>query len=112
MACPNVPEGVEGKSFQNWLKAIDANKTWINKVTCPERFTVAGAPYDDVAPFARAIVERFPDRVLWGTDWPHPNMKSEAPDDGVLTDMIPKIAPTDALQKQLLIDNPMRLYWG
>jgi 2-pyrone-4,6-dicarboxylate lactonase len=112
MACPNVKEGVEGKSFQSWLKAIDANKSWINKVSCPERFTVAGAPYDDVAPFARAIVERFPDRVLWGTDWPHPNMKSEAPDDGVLTDMIPRIAPTQRLQQQLLIDNPMRLYWG
>ena len=59
MACPNVKDGVEGKHFQNWLKAIDANKSWINKVTCPERFTVAGAPYDDVVPFARAIVERF-----------------------------------------------------
>ena len=58
-----------------------------------------------------AIVERFPDRVLWGTDWPHPNMKNAAPDDGVLVDMIPKIAPTAALQRQLLIDNPMRLYW-
>jgi 2-pyrone-4,6-dicarboxylate lactonase len=112
MACPNVTEGVEGKHFQGWLKAIDANKSWINKVSCPERFTVAGPPYDDMVPFARAIVERFPDRVLWGTDWPHPNMKSVAPDDGVLTDMIPKIAPTPALQRQLLIDNPMRLYWG
>ena len=93
-------------------KAIDANRNWINKVTCPERVTVAGAPYDDVVPFARAIVERFGDRVLWGTDWPHPNMKVEAPDDGVLTDMIPKIAPTAAQQQALLVDNPMRLYWA
>ena len=112
MACPDVKAGVDGKAFQNWLKAIDANKSWINKVTCPERFTVAGAPYDDVAPFARAIVERFGDRVLWGTDWPHPNMKTEAPDDGVLTDMIPKIAPGAAQQQALLVDNPMRLYWS
>jgi 2-pyrone-4,6-dicarboxylate lactonase len=63
-------------------------------------------------PCARAIVERFGDRVLWGTDWPHPNMKSEAPDDGVLTGMIPKIAPAAAQQQALLVDNPMRLYWG
>ena len=112
MACPDVAAGVEGKAFQNWLKAVDANKTWINKVTCPERFSVAGPPYDDVVPFARTIVERFPDRVLWGTDWPHPNMKAVAPDDGVLTDMVPKIAPTAALQQVLLIDNPMRLYWA
>ena len=112
MGCPVVKEGVEGKHFQDWLKAIDANKSWIVKVTCPERFTVAGPPYDDVVPFARAIVEHFPDRVLWGTDWPHPNMPKEAPDDGVLVDMIPKIAPTPAQQQALLVDNPMRLYWG
>jgi 2-pyrone-4,6-dicarboxylate lactonase len=52
MACPDVKEGVNGKHFQNWLKALDTNKTWITKVTCPERFTLAGPPYDDVAPFA------------------------------------------------------------
>jgi len=69
-------------------------------------------PVQLLDPLARAIVERFPDRVLWGTDWPHPNMPKEAPDDGILVDMIPKIAPTAALQKQLLVDNPMRLYWG
>ena len=62
--------------------------------------TLAGAPYDDVVPFGRALVEKFSDRVIWGTDWPHPNMKKEAPDDGVLTDHIPKIAPTAALQKR------------
>ena len=111
MACPNVKEGVNGKAFQKWLAAVDANKTWINKVTCPERFTLTGPPYDDVVPFARALVERFPDRVLWGTDWPHPNMPKEAPDDGVLVDMIPKVAPTAELQKKLLVDNPMKLYW-
>ena len=65
-----------------------------------------------MVPFARTIVERFPDRVIWGTDWPHPNMPKEAPDDGVLVDMIPKIAPTAELQKKLLVDNPMKLYWS
>ena len=112
MACPNVKEGVDGKHFQNWLKALDANKNWITKVTCPERFTVAGPPYDDVVPFAKAIVDRFPDRVIWGTDWPHPNMPKEAPDDGVIVDMIPKIATTPELQRKLLVDNPMKLYWA
>ena len=63
-------------------------------------------------PSRARIVERFPDRVLWGTDWPHPNMTTHMPDDGVLTDMIPKFAPTAALQKALLVDNPMRLYWS
>jgi 2-pyrone-4,6-dicarboxylate lactonase len=113
MACPDVREGVEGPKFQRFLRFLDANHArCYTKVTCPERFTLAGPPYDDVVPFARAIVERFPDRVLWGTDWPHPNMPKEAPDDGVLVDMIPKIAPSAALQQKLLVDNPMRLYWS
>ena len=53
-----------------------------------------------MVPFARAHRGAFPDRVIWGTDWPHPNMPKEAPDDGVLVDMIPKIAPTAELQQQ------------
>jgi 2-pyrone-4,6-dicarboxylate lactonase len=68
-------------------------------------------PYADVVPFARRIVEEFPDRVLWGTDWPHPNLKHHMPDDGLLVDFIPLIAPTPELQRKLLVDNPMRLYW-
>ena len=90
---------------------MDRHKNFWVKVTCPERMSIAGPPYDDVVPFAKSLVDAFPDRVLWGTDWPHPNMKKEAPDDGVLVDRIPHIATTPALQKQLLVDNPMRLYW-
>ena len=112
MACPDVAKGVDHANFQRFLEFLEQNTNCYTKVTCPERFSLAGPPYDDVVPFARVIVERFPDRVLWGTDWPHPNMKNEAPDDGVLVDMIPKIAPTAALQKALLVDNPMRLYWS
>jgi 2-pyrone-4,6-dicarboxylate lactonase len=91
---------------------MDRHKNFWVKVTCPERMSIAGPPYDDVVPFAKSLVDAFPDRVLWGTDWPHPNMKKEAPDDGVLVDRIPHIATTPALQKQLLVDNPMRLYWS
>jgi 2-pyrone-4,6-dicarboxylate lactonase len=50
--------------------------------------------------------------VLWGTDWPHPNLKDHMPDDGLLVDFIPRIAPTPELQRKLLVDNPMRLYWS
>ena len=81
------------------------------KVSCPERLTVAGPPYDDVIDFGKLLVAKFPDRVLWGTDWPHPNMKSHVPDEGVLVDVVPRIAPTAELQRKLLVDNPMRLYW-
>jgi len=62
-------------------------------------------------PFARRVVEEFPDRVIWGTDWPHPNLTYHMPDDGLLVDVIPNIAPTPELRGKLLVDNPMRLYW-
>jgi 2-pyrone-4,6-dicarboxylate lactonase len=91
-----------------------------SKVSCPERLSLSGppaldgqsAPYRDVLPFARRVVETFPDRVLWGTDWPHPNLKDHMPDDGLLVDFIPQIATTVELQRKLLVDNPMRLYWA
>jgi 2-pyrone-4,6-dicarboxylate lactonase len=111
MSIPDVKKGVAHPDFQAYIRLLEENKKIWVKVTGPERISAKGPPYDDVVPFARALVERFTDRVLWGTDWPHPNMTTHMPDDGVLTDMIPKIAPTAAQQKALLVDNPMRLYW-
>jgi 2-pyrone-4,6-dicarboxylate lactonase len=112
MGTPNVAKGVDHPENQRFHRLMENHKNFWVKVTCPERMTIAGPPYDDVVPFGRALVERFPDRVIWGTDWPHPNMKKEAPDDGVLVDYIPKVAPTAAQQRALLVDNPMRLYWA
>lgn len=112
MGRPEVSRGVADPGFRDFLRLMEENGHIWTKVTCPERLTVQGPPYDDVVPFARAVVERFPDRVLWGTDWPHPNMKSHMPDDGDLVDFIPRIAPTPAVQRKLLVDNPMRLYWS
>jgi 2-pyrone-4,6-dicarboxylate lactonase len=112
MGTPDVRKGVDHPENQRFLRLMETHRNFWVKATCPERMTLAGPPYDDVVPFGRALVERFPDRVLWGTDWPHPNMKKEAPDDGRLVDYIPKIAPTAALQQALLVDNPMRLYWA
>ncbi len=111
MGRPDVTEGTDGPGFIAFRRFLDEHgNVWV-KTSCPERLTVAGPPYDDVVPFGAALVEGFPDRVLWGTDWPHPNMKSHMPDDGALVDVIPRIAPTPALQRKLLVDNPMRLYW-
>jgi 2-pyrone-4,6-dicarboxylate lactonase len=112
MGTPNVRKGVDDPENQRFVRMLENHRNVWTKVTCPERMTVAGAPYDDVVPFGRLLVERFPDRVLWGTDWPHPNMKKEAPDDGVLVGVIPKIAPSAGEQQALLVDNPMRLYWA
>ncbi|KQT07968.1 amidohydrolase family protein [Ramlibacter sp. Leaf400] len=119
MGRPDVRKGVDGDEFALFLKFMREHPNVWSKVSCPERLSVGGPPaldgernaYRDVVPFARKVVESFPDRVLWGTDWPHPNLKDHMPDDGLLVDFIPHIATTPQLQKKLLVDNPTRLYW-
>lgn len=113
MGRPDVSKSVDGPEFDLFLRFMRENANVWTKVTCPERLTLDGPPgYFDVVPFARKVVDNFPDRVLWGTDWPHPNIKANMPDDGKLVDFIPAIAPTPELQRMLLVDNPSRLYWG
>ncbi len=111
MGRPDVSKGVDHTDFQRFVTFMAENQNIWTKVTCPERLSLTGPPYGDIIPFAKLLVERFPNRVLWGTDWPHPNMKSHTPDDGLLVDVIPRIAPALEQQQALLVDNPMRLYW-
>jgi 2-pyrone-4,6-dicarboxylate lactonase len=112
MGRPDVTKPVDGPEFALFVKLMREHTNFWSKVSCPERLSKAGPPhYDDVVPFARKLVETFPDRVLFGTDWPHPNMKSHMPDDGHLVDYVAKIATTPESQRKLLVDNPMRLYW-
>ncbi|MEZ5233246.1 MAG: amidohydrolase family protein [Acidimicrobiales bacterium] len=120
MGRPDVTEPLDGPGFGRFVRFMEDNPNVWSKVSCPERLSVSGPPalegqrnaYRDVVPFARHLVERFPDRVLWGTDWPHPNLKDHMPDDGLLVDHIVHIAPTAELQRKLLVDNPTRLYWS
>lgn len=112
MGTPKVAEGADGPLFNRLLAFMAARDDIWCKVTCPERLSLERPPlYSDVIPFGRRVIEAFPDRVLWGTDWPHPNMRTHTPDEGHLVDFIPKIAVTPAQQQALLVDNPMRLYW-
>jgi 2-pyrone-4,6-dicarboxylate lactonase len=120
MGRPDVSKPVDGPEFELFVKMMREHDNIWSKVSCPERLSLSGPPalngeqnaYRDVVPFARRLVETFPDRVLWGTDWPHPNLKDHMPDDGLLLDFIPHIAPTAELQRKLLVDNPTRLYWS
>jgi 2-pyrone-4,6-dicarboxylate lactonase len=113
MGRPDVTRSVDGPEFELFVRLMRERPNIWSKVSCPDRLSRSGAPdYADVVPFARRLVETFPDRVLWGTDWPHPNLKSHMPDDGALVDFIPRIAPGAHLQRQLLNDNPARLYWS
>ena len=70
----------------------------------------AGPPFTDAVPFAQALIEVAADRLLWGTDWPHPNISKHMPNDGDLVDLVPLFAPDAATQKLILVDNPHRLY--
>ena len=119
MGRPDVSQPIDGPGFELFLRLMREHPNVWSKVSCPERLSLAGppalngerAPYRDVVPFARRVVESFPDRVLWGTDWPHPNLKDHMPDDGLLVDLIPQLATTPGLQQKLLVENPRWLYW-
>jgi 2-pyrone-4,6-dicarboxylate lactonase len=113
MGRPDVTKSVDGPEFALFLRLMSEHENFWSKVTCPERLSVSGPPnFDDVVPFARRVVELFPDRVLWGTDWPHPNLHDYMPDDGALVNFIPRIATSEESRRKLLVDNPMRLYWS
>jgi 2-pyrone-4,6-dicarboxylate lactonase len=101
-------DGLEQEPFKVLLEAMKNEKMWV-KITGAERVSSMGPPFTDAVPFARALVEAAPDRILWGTDWPHPNVKW-MPNDGDLVDLFPLMAPEPALQKKILVDNPARLY--
>jgi 2-pyrone-4,6-dicarboxylate lactonase len=113
MGRPDVTQPVQGGPFERFIALLREHPHVWSKVSCPERLSRSGPPdYEDVVPFARRVVETFPDRVLWGTDWPHPNLKEHMPDDGALVDFVPRIATTGGQQTRLLVENPTKLYWS
>lgn len=111
MGRPDVAQGPDGADMRALRTLLDSRDDIWTKVTCPDRLSPHGEPYDDFVAAAAPLVEAYQDRVLWGSDWPHPNMEHRIPDDGGLVDVIPRIAPTAALRHKLLVANPMRLYW-
>ncbi|MEM7272629.1 MAG: amidohydrolase family protein [Actinomycetota bacterium] len=110
MARVPAVDGVDQEPFQQLLALMaEDERCWV-KISCAERLTEGRvAPFDDVIPFAQALVAAAPDRVLWGTDWPHPNM-AIMPDEGVLTDLLAAYVPDEAVRNRILVDNPQTLY--
>ncbi len=106
----DASQGIDQPAFRMLQDLLQDERFWV-KVCGSERISRAGPPFADAVPFARTLVERFPNRVLWGTDWPHPNIKQHMPDDGHLVDLLQVITPDDRHMHQLLVDNPTRLYW-
>ena len=106
-----VEQGTDSVAFKLLHDLLTGNEKYWVKVSCAERLSKIGPPYSDVDHIAKTLIAAVPDRVLWGTDWPHPNMKSHMPDDGQLVDRVFSIAESGTLQQKILIDNPTRLYW-
>lgn len=101
--------GLDQEPFARLCDLLGDERAWV-KISGAERLGAAGPPsYADVVPYARAVIDLAPDRVLWGTDWPHPNVPA-MPDDGDLVDVLAAFAPDDATRTRILVDNPTRLY--
>jgi 2-pyrone-4,6-dicarboxylate lactonase len=105
----DASQGLAQAPFQALLRLMRNEKFWVKVAGC-DRITRTGPPYADAVPFARKLVEEFTDRVVWGTDWPHPHHAPPVPDDGALVDLIAEFAPTPAQRQAILVDNPQRLY--
>ncbi len=109
MARVKAADGLEQLPFRTLIELMQRDeKCWVKVCGC-ERVSSAGPPFHDAVPFARKICETAPDRVIWGPDWPHPNVKT-MPNDGDLVDLIPLFAPEPDVQQKILVDNPARLF--
>jgi predicted TIM-barrel fold metal-dependent hydrolase len=109
MARIDAKAGLEQEPFQQLLELMRDERAWV-KISGAERQTADGTPpYDDVVPYAQALVAAAPDRILWGSDWPHPNVRA-TPDDGDLIDFVAQVAPDEATRQKILVTNPERLY--
>jgi 2-pyrone-4,6-dicarboxylate lactonase len=105
-------DGLQQTPFQSLLALYQNNPlAWI-KVCGAERVSSGKRPFLDAAPFAQALIEADPGRILWGTDWPHPNITKDMPNDGELVNLFAKICPDPVLQRRILVDNPTRMYWS
>ncbi len=102
--------GLEQKPFKLLLDLMKNGQVWV-KVSGAERVSSTGKPFHDAMPYARALIAAAPDRVLWGTDYPHPNVK-EMPNDGEQVDLFALMCDDETLRRKILVDNPTRLYWS
>ena len=112
MGRPDVSQGPDGPDMRAFRRLLESRDDIWFKPTCPDRLDASGDPWNNFASAIAPLVADYSDRCIWGTDWPHPNMQDNIPDDGHIVDMIPRIAPTAELQHKLLVANPERLYWA
>ncbi|MEV6344232.1 amidohydrolase family protein [Actinoplanes sp. NPDC051851] len=109
MARVDLHDGVDGPAVRALSRLLDRGNIWV-KLSGADRVSLSGPPYHDAAALAALLVDRFPERVLWGTDFPHVNITGPAPDDGLLVDLLTEMAPTESLRHRLLVTNPTDLF--
>jgi 2-pyrone-4,6-dicarboxylate lactonase len=109
MARVNVDEGPNGPAMRTLRGLLDTGRIWV-KVSGADRLSKLGAPFSDVVRLARSLVEHAPERILWGSDWPHVNLHGPMPDDGDLVDFIGEIAPDDNTRRLILVENPTKFF--
>ncbi len=111
MARINAASGLDQDPFRKLLDLAHDPRAWI-KISGIDRASATGAPFHDAVPFAQKLVETVAERILWGTDWPHPNVRGPVPDDQALRDLLPVIVPDKQVLHQILVENPARLYFA
>jgi len=105
-------EGLEQRPFQALRQLYRDNPlAWI-KISGAERVSAGKRPFDDAVPFARSLITVDAGRLLWGTDWPHPNITKDMPNDGELVNLLGEMCPDAAVRQRILVDNPTRMYWS
>jgi len=109
MGRPDPKKGVEAPGFQALIRLLQSGRGW-SKMSAPYRTSLQEPPYGDITPFARALVAAAPDRLVWGSDWPHVLLETTMPNDGDLVDQIAVWVPDEAVRRRILVDNPERLY--
>ncbi len=103
------PLSVEHEGFQALLRLLRGGRCWV-KLTGPTRISAAGMPYPDVTPIARTLAETAPERLIWGSDWPHVKLSKPMPNDGDLVDLLTEWIPDQDKRRRILVDNPAELY--
>jgi predicted TIM-barrel fold metal-dependent hydrolase len=101
--------GADDTGFRALLKLMERGRCWV-KLTGPYRISAGDLPYADVAPMARALAAAAPERLVWGSDWPHVMVRKPMPNDGALLDLLADWVPDDAVRRRILVDNPVQLY--
>ena len=106
---PNPTRGADDPSLRKVLQLLGRGHAWV-MISLVEKISRAGPPWDDVIPIVRACLDAAPDRVVWGSDWPHPVSTQQPPNEGLLLDFLDRATDGDEERRRVLVDNPARLF--